>query len=382
MSKTYIYLAVIEAFVFFLASQLGVWTHFGRTLPAAPAPVYWLITSLFFAITMSASMVAMGLYQRDAHVGEAAFAVRLGLVFLLGVTILSVGVFVVPAPFTARGILGLSLVFSFIGIGLVRLVFTRLVNVESRRRRVLVLGAGRRAQTIAERVARDHTLGFAVVGYVPLPNTRSLVDGDKLLWSNRPLMELAKQYGADEVVVAVDDQRGTLPVAELVDCKFGGFEVLDLLAFFEKELQIIKIDLLYPSWIFLSSKGFRMGLATRLSKRLFDLTATLAMLVVAGPLMLLITAASLIASRGRGPILYHQVRVGQHGRLFHVHKFRSMRVDAEADGVARWATKNDTRITRLGLFLRNTRLDELPQIFNVLRGHMSLVVHIPDGHAV
>jgi lipopolysaccharide/colanic/teichoic acid biosynthesis glycosyltransferase len=107
-------------------------------------------------------------------------------------------------------------------------------------------------------------------------------------------------------------------------------------------------------------------------------TAALVMLSVAFPLMLLVTIASLIESRGRDPILYHQVRVGQHGRLFHVHKFRSMRVDAEADGVARWAAKNDARITALGSFIRKTRLDELPQIFNVFKGEMSLVGPRPE----
>ena len=191
-------------------------------------------------------------------------------------------------------------------------------------------------------------------------------------------MELAIEHAVDEVVVAADDRRGKLPVDELVDCKLSGFEVLDLLSFFEKELQVVKIDLLHPSWIFLSSNGFRMGVAVQIAKRLFDLTAALVMLVVASPLMVMVALASVIESRGRAPILYHQVRVGQHGNLFNVHKFRSMRVDAEADGVARRAVKNDTRITPLGSFIRKTRLDELPQLFNVFSGQMSLVGPRPE----
>ena len=378
MSRTYVYLGVVEAIVFFLASQLGVYARFGSALPTEVPLVFFLATGLFFTVCMSLAMISMGLYQRDAQEQEAAFVVRIGLAFVLGLALLSVGFFAVPFLFMGRGVLGLGLVFSFIGISVVRELFARLVNIESRRRRVLVLGAGVNAYSIAEVVARGGPLGFLVVGYVPLPRSHAMLDGAQLLRSDRPLVELAIEYGVDEVVVAADDRRGKLPVDDLVDCKLSGFEVLDLLSFFEKELQIIKIDLLHPSWIFFSPRGFRMGAAARLSKRLFDLLAAAVMLVVAGPLMVLVAAASLIESRGRDPILYHQVRVGQHGTLFHVHKFRSMRVDAEADGVARWAAKNDSRVTALGSFMRKTRLDELPQIFNVLKGQMSLVGPRPE----
>lgn len=378
MSRTYVYLGVVEAIVFFLASQLGVYARFGRALPPEVPLVFFLATGLFFTVCMSLAMISMGLYQRDAQEQEAAFVVRIGLAFVLGLALLSVGFFAVPFLFMGRGVLGLGLVFSFIGISVVRELFARLVNIESRRRRVLVLGAGVNAYSIAEVVARGGPLGFLVVGYVPLPRSHAMLDGAQLLRSDRPLVELAIEYGVDEVVVAADDRRGKLPVDDLVDCKLSGFEVLDLLSFFEKELQIIKIDLLHPSWIFFSPRGFRMGAAARLSKRLFDLLAAAVMLIVAGPLMVLVAAASLIESRGRDPILYHQVRVGQHGTLFHVHKFRSMRVDAEADGVARWAAKNDSRVTALGSFMRKTRLDELPQIFNVLKGQMSLVGPRPE----
>jgi len=378
VSRTYVYLGVVEAIVFFLASQLGVYVRLGRALPTDVPLVFFLATGLFFTVCMSLAMISMGLYQRDAQEQEAAFVVRIGLAFVLGLALLSVGFFAVPFLFMGRGVLGLGLVFSFIGISVVRELFARLVNIESRRRRVLVLGAGVNAYSIAEVVARGGALGFLVVGYVPLPRSHAMLDGAQLLRSDRPLVELAIEYGVDEVVVAADDRRGKLPVDDLVDCKLSGFEVLDLLSFFEKELQIIKIDLLHPSWIFFSPRGFRMGAAARLSKRLFDLLAAAVMLVVAGPLMVLVAAASLIESRGRDPVLYHQVRVGQHGTLFHVHKFRSMRVDAEADGVARWAAKNDSRVTALGSLMRKTRLDELPQIFNVLKGQMSLVGPRPE----
>lgn len=378
MSRTYVYLGCVEVLVFFLASQLGVYVRFGAHLSSGLSFGYLLTTGIFFALCMSIAMIAMGLYQRDAQEHEAAFVVRIGLAFLLGLALLSVGFFAVPYLYMGRGVLGLGLVFSFVGVSLVREVFTRLVAQESRRRRVLVLGAGINAASIAETLQQGGTQGLQVVGYVPLPRSHTMIDEASLLCGDRPLVELAIANGVDEIVVAADDRRGTLPVDELVDCKLSGLEVLDLLSFFEKEQQLVKIDLLHPSWIFFSPRGFRMGMAARVSKRLFDLAVATVMLIVAAPLMLLVALASLIESRGRDPILYHQVRVGQHGNLFQVHKFRSMRVDAEADGVARWATTNDSRITVLGSFIRKTRLDELPQIFNVIKGQMSLVGPRPE----
>jgi sugar transferase (PEP-CTERM system associated) len=269
------------------------------------------------------------------------------------------------------------LIFSFVGISLVREIFARLASADTRKRRVLVLGAGINAQSIAELRRDDPGVGFTVVGYIPLPDSRRLVPPSDLVEQDGPLLDLVITREADEIVVAADDRRRKLPVDDLIDCKMSGFEVMDLLTFFEKELSIVKIDLLHPSWIFFSS-DFHMGVTGLYGKRLFDLAVGTLMLAVASPIMLIAAAASLIESRGRDPVLYHQVRVGQNGTLFRLHKFRSMRVDAEADGVARWASKNDARITPLGAFLRKTRLDELPQVFNVLKGQMSLVGPRPE----
>jgi sugar transferase (PEP-CTERM system associated) len=203
------------------------------------------------------------------------------------------------------------------------------------------------------------------------------VDENRQIIKDQPLLSIANRFAADEIVIAVDDRRKQLPIDELLECKIKGIKVLDLLTFFEKELSIINIELLYPSWMLFSS-GFHRKLLSAYAKRIFDLSVSLVILLVASPFMLLVTLASLIESRGKDPILYSQVRVGKNGMPFRVHKFRSMRTDAEADGVARWAQKNDARVTPLGRFIRKTRLDELPQLFNVLKGEMSLVGPRPE----
>lgn len=377
VSKIYLYLGLAEAVIFFSALNIGARARFGWSLGEDLDSGMVLGTALVFAAAMGAAMVSMGLYQRGVQEPKAGFLVRLGIAFLLGTALLTVVFYAFPAVYIGRGVIGLSLLFAFIGILFVRVVFARLAGVESRRRRVLVLGAGENAQSIEELMRRDPRLGFTVVGYVPLRESSRRVDPDKVVQVDGPLLDAAIAREVDEIVVAADDRRRKLPVNDLIDCKMSGFKVLDLLSFFEKELALVRIDLLHPSWIFFSP-GFEMGVTGLYGKRVFDLAAGLILLAAASPLMLLVTVASLIESRGRDPVLYRQVRVGQNGKLFRLYKFRSMRVDAEGDGVARWASKNDARITRLGAFLRKTRLDETPQIFNVLRGDMSLVGPRPE----
>ena len=377
ISKIYLYLGILEAGVFFAAFQVGVGTRFDWTLPDELETKSIWVVALIFAGVMSAAMVAMGLYQRGVQEREAGFIVRLGIGFLLGAALLTVVFYAIPTVFVGRGVVAWSLFYSFIGVSIIRTLFARFVSADTRKRRVLVLGAGINAASIEDLLRTDPGVGFVVAGYIPLPESQLLVPESKLVMQEGPLLDLAIDREADEIVVAADDRRRKLPVDDLIDCKMSGFEVLDLLTFFEKELAIVKIDLLHPSWIFFSS-GFHMGVTGLYGKRLFDLALGSVMLAVGAPIMLLAAAASLIESRGRDPILYHQVRVGQNGKLFRLHKFRSMRVDAEADGVARWASKNDARITAVGAFFRKTRLDELPQVFNVLKGQMSLVGPRPE----
>jgi sugar transferase (PEP-CTERM system associated) len=179
----------------------------------------------------------------------------------------------------------------------------------------------------------------------------------------------------DEIVVGVDDRRGNLPMDDLLDCRQAGVTVTDLTTFVERESGRVQLNLLDPSWLVFSG-GFDYSTPRRLSKRLFDLVAATVLLLIAWPVMLVV--ALLVWLEDGSPILYRQTRVGENGRHFELIKFRSMRVDAEKDGVARWATKDDDRSTRIGKFMRLTRLDELPQLFAVLSGNMSFVGPRPE----
>ncbi len=379
VSKVFLLLGVWEALVFFSSLYFGYLLRFqildGQAQEAGSVSI--VATALVFTLLMTSAMIALGLYQRGVQERAAGFIVRLGLGFLLGTVALALLFYAVPPLFVGRGVLGLSLTIAFAGILITRAVFDRFAADEARKRRVLVLGTGVNAGRIHQQIEEDAGLGFTVVGYVPLNDAKSLVPEYKTVLKDGPLLDLAIEYEVDEIVAAVDDRRRKLPVDEILDCKMSGFPVLDLLTFFEKENACIKIDLLHPSWIIFST-GFQMGVGGLYGKRLFDMLMGLLLLTAFAPIMVLVAVASIIESKGRDPVLFRQVRVGQNGTLFQLYKFRSMRVDAEADGVARWATENDTRITPLGGFLRKTRLDELPQIFNVIKGQMSLVGPRPE----
>jgi sugar transferase (PEP-CTERM system associated) len=187
-----------------------------------------------------------------------------------------------------------------------------------------------------------------------------------------------QEKDVDEIVLAMDDRRSAeIPAKDLLDCKMSGVDILDMVTFFERRTGKIRLDIMNPSWLYLSD-GFHESTFRSIGKRVFDLLAVLLLLPMALPMMLLAATAILIESHGRGPVLYSQTRVKRDGELFQIYKFRSMIANAEKDGVAQWAAKNDSRVTRVGAILRKGRLDELPQLFNVLKGDMSFVGPRPE----
>jgi sugar transferase (PEP-CTERM system associated) len=242
--------------------------------------------------------------------------------------------------------------------------------------RILIFGAGREARMVG-RVLRKSASDIQIVGFYPGPaETRLRVPESRLLPHSRSLSETAMELNVGEIVIAVQERRGgVLPLRELLDCKLSGIEVLDLASYFERALGQIRLDSLRAGWL-IFGEGFRQGMARTFIKRLFDILVSIALLVAASPVML--ATVLLIVLEDGFPIFYRQERVGLDGHSFNVIKFRSMRTDAERDGKPRWATANDDRITRVGRVIRKLRIDELPQIFNVLRDDMSLVGPRPE----
>lgn len=368
---------LLEVSVLMLAVSAAVWLRFinddvAREAFIATAPLRSMLVALFVTI----SMTAFGLYQAHVRHSPVDMFLRLLLSFAFGGVALLVLYYVVPQTYIGRGVLAISLALGLVGVGMIRLVSHRLIGAEAFKRRVLVLGAGRHADLINSSLRRrSDRQSFTIAGFLPVPGQPVQVAEDLLIRSDCDLPELAELLGIHEIVVAPDERRGGLPMEAMLVCAQRGIGVTDIAGFFEREAGKIKLGIVEPS-VLVFSGGFDHSLPRRLSKRFFDLVAAGLLLLVAWPVMLLVALCVFLESGS--PILYRQVRVGESGRKFQLVKFRSMRTDAEGDGVARWASKHDDRTTRVGAFIRATRLDELPQLFNVLRGDMSFVGPRPE----
>ncbi|HRO27116.1 MAG TPA: TIGR03013 family PEP-CTERM/XrtA system glycosyltransferase [Luteimonas sp.] len=361
----------------FLASYLRFISH-AEPLAAYTTMGLLGVRALLFAIAIMLGMTTMGLYQTHLRGTRFGALLRQAVGFLLGTFGLLVLYYVFPPLEIGRGILAMALFFGFAFVAGLRLLSERVVDVEALKQRVLVLGTGERASLIEQRLRRQaDRRRFHVVGYASCSSRTAVVDPEKLVTIDGPLAEWALVNRIDEIVYGPDDRRGGLPMQDLLQCKQVGIQVTDLASFFEREAGIIKLALTDPSWLVFCD-GFDSSLGRKFSKRGMDVLASLLVLAMTWPLLLLVALAIRIES-GRGqPILYRQERVGLLGSTFQLVKFRSMRTDAEKDGVARWAGKNDDRVTRVGRIIRRTRLDELPQLWNILCGDMSIVGPRPE----
>ena len=258
---------------------------------------------------------------------------------------------------------------------LLRLSYVSLAKVAVAPNRVLVVGVGKLAAEIEYLISQRRDSDTEIVAYVPLTKTTPDVPAARVWQVTTSLLDIARKTSAKEIVVALDDRRG-VPLGALLEARMEGMRITDYLSFWERETRRVNLKALDPSWL-IYSDGFRVGsLMNTATKRLLDVLASLSLLIVSLPTLIL--AAIAIKLDSPGPIFYKQERVGRYGVPFSIYKFRTMGVDAERNGVPQWASVRDTRITRVGSFLRMTRIDELPQVINVLRGDMSFVGPRPE----
>jgi sugar transferase (PEP-CTERM system associated) len=236
---------------------------------------------------------------------------------------------------------------------------------------------GQRTAAISSLRRRSDRRGFEIVGFVQPDGESVAVPPERILDASAGILELCARLDVHEIVVAMEDRRRGFPILGLLECRLAGMEVTELLTFLERETGRVRIDVLNPSWMIFGD-GFRRDPLRLFSSRALDLVASAILVILSLPVMLLTMAAIKLEDGWRSPIFYGQARVGLGGQTFTVLKFRSMRTDAERDGQAQWAQKSDPRVTRVGAIIRKLRIDELPQILNVLTGHMSFVGPRPE----
>ena len=348
------------------------------TAPYTIAPLEELFLQAFvFVLVMLSILTGMGLYERNFWDGKADMILRVGVSFLLGLFVMTLIYYLIPTLYIGRVEFGYSFSIAFIGVVLARFVFIQISDQDILKRRVMVLGSGVVAAQLERLMGDANIQGFKIVGYVSTENVHEHMQLEQVLKVQTNLLALAETHQIDEILVATDDSQPGDLADEVLECKVNGVEILDLLTFFERETGKIKLDALNPGSLIFSD-GFHQAVLKRTSKRLFDILASALILSLTWPVMLITAIAIWMESGFKGPILYRQERVGRNEKIFQVIKFRSMHVDAERNGVAQWAQKNDTRVTHVGAFIRATRIDELPQLINVLKGNMSFVGPRPE----
>ena len=327
-----------------------------------------------FAAVIWLGLIAVGGYGPEALRSIRYATARLLVAVSMGVLAISLMNFVLPGTALWRSVLLYAMVIAIVVLIANRILATKMLGVEAFRRTILVLGAGDRAQRLL-RLSKRPESGFTIAAFVAMGGGEATIETAVPRESIADLGKFVERVGASEVVLALQERRNSLPLKDLLRVKTKGVHVNDFSSFLEREMGRVDLDTLNPSWLIFSD-GFSAGRRlSSIGKRVFDIVVSLLLLIIGLPLIAIF--AVLIKLESKGPAFFHQTRVGLYGQNFTIPKLRSMRTDAEASGV-KWAEKDDPRITRVGRLIRKVRIDELPQVWSVLKGEMSFVGPRPE----
>jgi sugar transferase (PEP-CTERM system associated) len=352
----------------------GFYARFGELQEGAMKYQPFGLKMAAFAIILLFTMFFLELYNGDMNLGRKETILRtiaaVGLTFF----VLSALYYLAPAFEVGRGILLFALAVFLILGSLWHLIYNFCVSIPAFAKRVLIFGTGATAGKIGDLIlSTNHN--HVLTGYINYSSENSLISPVHIIGKGESLLETARREHASKIIISMTERRGSLPVRDMLNCKLSGIDVLDAPSFYEQMTGKLLIEDIKPSW-FIFSEGFKITPLKKFVKKIFDLTLAAAGSLIALPFVILI--AALIKIDSRGPVFFTQVRVGEREKKFVLFKFRTMRYDAERDTGAIWASENDERITWAGKFLRKTRLDEIPQLFNVLKGDMSFVGPRPE----
>lgn len=328
----------------------------------------------FFIVIVTFASYLMELYDTQKKLRKREIFVRSLVAAAVSFFLLSSLFYIMPFLKFGRGLLLLSLL-NFVFFQFLWHIIHKYVHELSIERRVLVIGTGPLAKLIGGLiVTTNHTHKLA--GYFGCCRETIEVPGECIIGSGEEgIVEAARRENAEKIVISLTERRGSIPLRDLMDCKFSGIEVTDAPSFYEQVTGKLLLESITPGW-FIFSNGFKVTRPARAFKRIFDKILSCIGVIVTLPLFPLIALA--IKATSPGPVLFRQVRTGKHEKEFVLYKFRTMRTNAETNTGAVWAQKDDPRVTPVGKFLRKSRLDELPQLFNVLKGDMSFIGPRPE----
>jgi len=377
---SFVILLLVESSILLVALPAGV--EVSRLLGFWDMGVHnfdwmWPRSLLYTFVTVSC-MTFMGLYWRHRKESEGLdFVLRFIAALGLSMMILSIIFYSFPKVAADRSQMFFTLCVTFLLVSLIRLLHYKISDHDASRNRVLVIGTGKKALMAEQLRRRSDLYGIKLMGFLYIGGESRRVSEANILKINESLLSYAKNHQIDEIVVAVDDRRKSFPVNEILECKMDGIMVSEVSDFIERQTKKIRLDSLHPSSM-IFSEGYTRAVMNSFGKRAFDIIVSSILLVITFPVVLLTILSIWLESGGKGSILYKQERVGIDGTRFNVIKFRSMKVNAEEEGIAQWAKEDDDRVTKNGRVIRLLRIDELPQLYNVLKGEMSFVGPRPE----
>lgn len=373
MNKLALILAAGDFLLAILAYYSGIFLRIGNFSEVSLKSSVPQIVVLGAVLIFTSSIFE--LYSRHRSLSRTSIITR--VVFSLGLAFafLATLFYLIPDLALGRGVLFISMGMFGLCQYLWHSYSSFIFRIPGLNQRCMVVGVGSLARDIGAAIESDDN-NYSLAGFIqPLEERAIAVDEDKIIGTVESLPESAVQERVGKIIVALSERRGVLPFKELLSCRFTGIEVVDAVTFYEKTTGKLKVNDINPDW-FIYSTGFSFGDIIRFCKRSLDIFFSLIGIVLTLPVLPLIALA--IKFESPGDVLFSQVRVGENGREFNIYKFRSMRQDAEALSGAIWADEDDPRITRVGKFLRKTRLDEIPQLFNVFKGEMAFVGPRPE----
>jgi sugar transferase (PEP-CTERM system associated) len=368
---------ISESFIIFLTALLVVAIRFGFRESAVTAYDPIFIKTIAMTLTYTIVFYYFDLYRPDLYPPGRQMIMKLAQAITVATIALFSIYYLFPSLKTGRGILlGNTLVLP-LALLIWRTIFSRWLKVDLPEKRILIIGSGELATKIGAEIYKRIEHGLRLVGFIddnPDMMGQSIVNPG-VIGGYGDIARIANSEGVDRIIVALPDRRSRLPMSALLGCKLRGITIEEGETFHERMTGKIPLDQLKPSWV-VFSEGFKTLKSRKILKRIFDLVFSILLLICFVPIFLI--TALLIKLDSKGPVIFKQTRVGEHEREFKIYKFRSMRQDAETKTGPVWAETEDDRVTRVGKVIRKLRIDEIPQLINVVKGDMSFVGPRPE----
>jgi sugar transferase (PEP-CTERM system associated) len=367
---------LLESLFIFGMVVLGAYLRFLGDIASFSSYEGLFFKALLIVTSVQISLYYFDLYDLKIFRNNLELAIRLLQSLGASSILLAVIYYMLPSLIIGRGIFLISLGFMGAAIVFWRMIYNHILKTRQLDQKIMIIGSGSLAKSIANEIIEKADTGFKIVGFITENPERV---GEKLvnpsiIGDQSQIFDIARKENVNRIIVALEERRGKFPDAQLLECKMNGMIVEDGIEFYEHLTGRLQVESLRPSSLIFSD-GFKKSKLSIWIKRVTGFTFSLIGLVLLSPFILIL--ALLIKIDSHGSFFYHQERVGENGRVFKLLKFRSMVENAEANGPV-WADQDDKRITRIGRWVRKWRLDEIPQMINVLKGDMSFVGPRPE----